>query len=340
MRTIYRACRVLSLVAIGLIAASVPARAQRNSGGIGYWTGVTAPTFGTVQAGALGVGVAPPPTGIAMAGTYCVTWSGNIAICGVGAGTGTLTNAGGTVGIGFDVGVDSTLKIRNRAQNSYGDVWLARAFATTHYNINDHVLLSDVPATDGTFNITNGGGTAGVGFDVSVDSTLAIRNRAHSTYGNLTAAIVSGSSLFATHATLGGVVGQLVTVATNDDPTENVRQNRITTTDATVTTIETLVVPAGTTLAIRCDVMNRRTGGAAGTAEDGAYYEIKVVVKGNAGNNASEVAAEVVGVVGESQAAWTVTAAPSGGNELIQVTGAINNNITWHSHCRTYPVAS
>lgn len=44
---IYQASRLLSLVAIGLIVGSVPARAQ-NTGVMGYWPGVTAPTFGSV----------------------------------------------------------------------------------------------------------------------------------------------------------------------------------------------------------------------------------------------------------------------------------------------------
>jgi hypothetical protein len=54
MINFYKACRVLSLAAIGLIVANVPARAQGVPTGIGYWKGVTAPTFtGTVSADSL-----------------------------------------------------------------------------------------------------------------------------------------------------------------------------------------------------------------------------------------------------------------------------------------------
>lgn len=131
----------------------------------------------------------------------------------------------------------------------------------------------------------------------------------------------------------------LASPATNDDPTEALRQYRVATTDATVTTIATIAIPATTTVGLNCTVVNRRTGGASGTAEDGAYYEIKVAMKNVAGT-ATEIAAETVTVIGESQAAWTVSAAPSGGNELIQVTGAAGNNITWHATCRRFPIGS
>lgn len=130
------------------------------------------------------------------------------------------------------------------------------------------------------------------------------------------------------------------TVTTGDDPNESLYQNRVTTTDATVTTVATVTIPASQTVAVNCTIVARRTGGASGTAEDGAYYELKVAMKGNAGNNASEIAAETVTVIGESQAGFTVSSVPSAGTELIQVTGAASNNITWHSHCRLNAVGS
>lgn len=190
---------------------------------------------------------------------------------------------------------------------------------------------------DAQINFTNNVETVGVGIDVSVDGTLSVRNRAQNATGNVTAGIFAGTSLFATHATLGGTLFQLITSATNDDPTWNFQQQRVATTDATVTTINTFTIPTSTSTLIVCRVVARRTGGAAGAAEDSAMYELAVGVKNTAGTVA-EIAAEVLPYTFESQAGWNLSAVASGATELIQVTGAINNNVTWHSHCNSYPV--
>lgn len=135
------------------------------------------------------------------------------------------------------------------------------------------------------------------------------------------------------------VVQTLSSVATNDDPTEVVRQYRVATTDATPTALATIAVTQFTTLQIRCSVTARRTGGVAGTDGDGAAYWIDIALKNESGT-AAEIAAETLTVVGEDQAAWTVTAAVSSGNEVLSVTGAVDNNVTWHATCRTYQVGS
>lgn len=139
-------------------------------------------------------------------------------------------------------------------------------------------------------------------------------------------------------ATLGNSVVTVATTATNDDPTVNIQQNRVATTDATVTTLHTIAMPASTTVAADCAITARRTGGIAGTAEDGARYRLELVYKNVAGT-ATEIG-EVLTVIGESQAAWTATATPSAANALVQVTGAADNNITWHASCALSPVGS
>ena len=112
---------------------------------------------------------------------------------------------------------------------------------------------------------------------------------------------------------------------------------RVATTDATVTTIRTLPVPANHTLLITGYVVARRTGGAAGAANDGAAYRIELVAKNTAGT-AAEIAAETLTVIGESQAGWTVASSASSGNILIQVTGAVDNNVSWRWSERTLAV--
>ena len=150
------------------------------------------------------------------------------------------------------------------------------------------------------------------------------------------------ATLHGTQATLGSPVQQLSSTATNDDPTEIVVQNRVATTDATPTTIHTLSVPATTTVGFTGTVVARRTGGASGTAEDGAFYEIAGVYKNVAGT-ATVVGAgpgPTVTVIGEDQGSWDITFSPTGATVEIQVNGAANNNVTWHLTLRTYSVSS
>jgi hypothetical protein len=138
--------------------------------------------------------------------------------------------------------------------------------------------------------------------------------------------------------TLGNEVFRIESIATNDDPRESVYQNRLATTNATQTTMHTFTVPASTTYAIEAIVIARRTGGSAGTAEDGARYKLSGVYK-NVGGTATLIGA--LGVTAdEDQAAWDATLNLTGATVLLQVTGATNNNITWHMTARVYPVSS
>lgn len=116
------------------------------------------------------------------------------------------------------------------------------------------------------------------------------------------------------------------------------RDQTIATTNATVTTLSTIPIPATTTTAITGYVTARRTGGAAGTAEDGALYRVEAVYKDVAGTPTSIGSA--VTVIGESQAGWDVTLAVSGTNVLVQVTGAVNNNISWAGSLKTQQISA
>lgn len=143
----------------------------------------------------------------------------------------------------------------------------------------------------------------------------------------------------ATQPTLGSTVSSLTTVATNDDPTENTSQGRATTTDATVTTLQTITIPASTTVNIVTRVVARRTGGAAGVAEDGAAYERVATVKNVAGT-ATLIGAVATPYTMEDQAGWDCTIDVTGATARVRVTGAINNNVTWHATTKTYAVSS
>lgn len=104
---------------------------------------------------------------------------------------------------------------------------------------------------------------------------------------------------------------------------------RVTTTNATVTTLLSYAIPTSNTVLLKGFVVARRTGGTSGTAEDGAAYEFKAVYKNVAGT-ATLIGSSTITAIGESQAGWDVTLPVSSGNVNISVTGAADNNITWY----------
>ncbi|GMU54434.1 MAG: hypothetical protein AMXMBFR33_35800 [Candidatus Xenobia bacterium] len=119
--------------------------------------------------------------------------------------------------------------------------------------------------------------------------------------------------------------------ATNSDPNLYVRQYRGTTTDATVITLATIALTASRTYHVEARVLARRTSGTAGTAEDAASYVLHSTWQ-TIGGVTTLVGAVTVVHTGESQAGWAATMdSDGGGNIRVRVTGAANNNITWHA---------
>jgi hypothetical protein len=118
------------------------------------------------------------------------------------------------------------------------------------------------------------------------------------------------------------------TTAANDDPTVDWYQVRDTTVSATPKAIWVFATVTDTVYLISFRVVARRTGGTAGANGDSAVYERVCKVK-NVGGTAT-VATIAATVTIEDQAAWDVTLTASGANISLTVTGAANNNITWH----------
>lgn len=144
--------------------------------------------------------------------------------------------------------------------------------------------------------------------------------------GNGTGTILS--RLHVVQSTLGSSVLRLQSTATNDDPVVDTYQNRVTTTDGTLTTIHTLATTSDTNITLTGLVLGRRTGGVSGTTGDIASYKIEAVYKNVAGT--VTLVGGGTSAIGESQGAWDCSLAISGTNILIQVLGAGNNNVTWH----------
>ncbi len=122
----------------------------------------------------------------------------------------------------------------------------------------------------------------------------------------------------------------------NSDPGEYTAS--ASTTNNTTTTLFTLTIPASTTVAIHGYVTARRTGGSAGTAEDGAYYERTIAVKNVAGT------ATIIGSVGtpetmEDQAGWDATFDVTGATVRCRILGATNNNINWKGRFKVMKVS-
>lgn len=128
------------------------------------------------------------------------------------------------------------------------------------------------------------------------------------------------------------------TVGSGTTPNETVYQTKVTTTNATPTGLFAIGVPTDTTLALDAVVIARRTGGSAGTAQDGARYHIQGVYK-NVGGTATIIGALNV-IADEDQPAWDATFVTTSNNVLVEVTGAVNNNITWIVTARYYTVST
>lgn len=151
---------------------------------------------------------------------------------------------------------------------------------------------------------------------VDLDSTL-----------NVDGAATLNSGVTVMQPTLGSVVQRLQSTATNDDTIEDRFHGRATTTDATATTVLTIPITASNTYHIDVDVLGRRTGGTAGVADDGLVGKLVTGYKTVGG---------VVTLIGNLESKfiaplnWATALVISGTNVLVQVTGVVNNNISWH----------
>lgn len=114
----------------------------------------------------------------------------------------------------------------------------------------------------------------------------------------------------------------------------------VNTTDATQTTLATIPITASRTYMIEARVAARRTGGSAGTADDGASYCRRGTYTTKSGTVTLMGSVQTIGTDAEDQAAWDVTLSISTTNVLVRVTGAANNNVTWMGDIKVQSVAS
>jgi len=159
------------------------------------------------------------------------------------------------------------------------------------------------------------------------------------TMGDCVAAAITGTTATLTTAAVETTVLALTTIATNDDPILFWQQGRVATTDATVTTLQTISTLSNTCIMIESQVVARRTGGTAGTAGDVAAYK-RIAAFKNVSGVLTQIGTTTDAGTFESQAGWNCTIDTSGTNIRVRVTGAANNNVTWHSTTQVSRVSS
>jgi hypothetical protein len=289
-----------------------------------------------------GTDLSPSSNNLGSLGTSSLGWSGLFVASGgainFNAGDITITHssnlltfAGAASGYSFDAGVTSTL--------ANGDVFNARSGNSSNYtnitlgrsSLESRII---VPASAGQFSNQAGAG------DLVIRNENSGKQIIFQVGSTDAGVIINGSnSLIVNQPTVGTEVSRLQSIATNDDPRDSVYQDRVATTDATVTTLHTFAIPSTTTFELECAVTARRTGGSSGTAEDGAGYKITGTYK-NVSGTATLIGALSAGYTAEDQAAWDATLTPSSGNVLLKVTGAANNNVTWHATCHAWSLST
>jgi len=115
--------------------------------------------------------------------------------------------------------------------------------------------------------------------------------------------------------------------ATNPVLKDTVHED-VSTTDATVSNILVIGTASDTAYTVVSIITARQTGGIAGTAGHQWSYQLMSGYRNIAG--VLTKVNEVLNVISEDDAAFTVGSVASGTNIVVQVTGAANKNVLWH----------
>ena len=330
-----------SLSVLSAVTSTSGLKVLKNDAGTTSWNSTTgtgdsvmatAPTFITSITDPLLIGGTGTTSTLILRSTSGVGASGADIIFQTGNNGATeamrILNSG-NVGVGrspsFKLDVNGTVNASQFIVASGGEYYFRGAASGNNFMKYDTGNNQDGPCLYGN-------GTVGLG--IAGTPVLLVKSGTFCGIGQTIPTVL----LHVTQASLGTEVYRFESTATNDDPRESLYHNRVATTDATVTTIQTFTVPSSTTYHVSARVTARRTGGSSGAAEDGAAYRYDGVFKNVAGN--ASVIGEVLTVVGESQAGWNVTSNATGATVQLRVTGATNNNITWHMAARVWPVSS
>lgn len=124
---------------------------------------------------------------------------------------------------------------------------------------------------------------------------------------------------------------------TPSGPTTHVYPSSAATTDATVTTIQTVNVPAAICSTwVEAKVMARRTGGTSGNVSDCAYFRVVGLFYYGGSGSVTMVGTSTVKEVIPSGTAYDVNIAPgTGATIIVTVTGVATTNISWQATVST-----
>lgn len=160
--------------------------------------------------------------------------------------------------------------------------------------------------------------------------------------GNLSVGTASaGARMHSYQPTLGSEVLRLESTATNDDPRDQWFHQRVATTNSTLTTIATIAIAADTVYHIDAIIVSRRTGGSAGSANEGGIGHLEAGFVNN-GGTVSQVGGDIMNQWKSTYSAGggAIQFTISGTDLLIQVGGQTNMNISWHCHYRVKRISS
>lgn len=116
-------------------------------------------------------------------------------------------------------------------------------------------------------------------------------------------------------------------------------QYGVATTDATLTTARTLTVADTTSYLIEARIVARQTGGAAGAVGDTAAFVIQGTFEATGGSVTQTGATQAAYTENSVDATWAVAFSVSGLTVKIDVTGAVNKNLTWRVLAKMHKVA-
>ena len=139
------------------------------------------------------------------------------------------------------------------------------------------------------------------------------------------------SQIISDEAWIGGGTSKMIIDDNGNICRTTLLENTGSTTDATPLNLVTYATSSDSALRLEIMVTGRRTGGTAGSVNDTASYYINALVKNDGGVMSTHIVNEIIV---EDQPAWDATVVVSGTDAIIQVTGALNNNIDWNALIR------
>lgn len=244
----------------------------------------------------------------------------------------TVPNGSTTLTTAVTIGQDQSVTCAGKLTVTGAVIFNGTAAANNGLNVNT-VNFSVGPFLAPTFIVAPATGNTTISgtLDVTGATTLAALT---ATSGAFSVA-QAGAALSVTQGTVGNPVASFISTATNDDPIETIYQLRGTTTNNTQTSIGSIGLIASTTTGVEAIVTCRRTGGSAGTAEDGAMFVVRAAFQ-----RGVQIGATTSTVVARNNALISATMDYSANTCRILVTGDTNNNYTWHCTARIWQVGS